>query len=85
MKEQLLEAGVLLGVGMSVVFAFLTLLIGGIHSIAWFARTYPGPETASHKAKPSYKNNKSATPTTVSPNIVAAITAAVHAHRQQKK
>ncbi|MFW8590199.1 OadG family protein [Glaciecola sp. 2405UD65-10] len=87
MTEQLLEAGVLLSVGMSVVFAFLTLLIGGIHSIAWFARTFPGPEADTNQQKTNYKNNnnKSATPTTVSPKIVAAITGAVHAHRKHNK
>ncbi len=36
MTEQLIEAGVLLGVGLSVVFAFLILLIGGLHAIAWY-------------------------------------------------
>lgn len=89
MKEQLLEAGLLLGVGMTVVFCFLTLLIGGIHSIAWFARTFPEPEQASSKKHPSYtqtkNNNKTATPTTVNPTIIAAITAAVHTHRKHSK
>lgn len=88
MTEQLLEAGVLLGVGMSVVFAFLTLLIGGIHTIAWIARVFPEPQSDTYNSGPSYSNknnNKNATPATVNPNIVAAITAAVNAHRQPKK
>jgi len=34
--EQLFEAAVLLGVGMLVVFSFLSLLIGGIHVITWY-------------------------------------------------
>jgi oxaloacetate decarboxylase gamma subunit len=100
MVDQLVEASVLLGVGMSVVFAFLTLLIGGIHAIAWFERTFPTPPEQ-NKARPraagSINNNtiksanKSANnnavannnnPTTVSPQIAAAISAAVNTHRQ---
>ncbi|MGB3725126.1 MAG: OadG family protein [Glaciecola sp.] len=88
MTDQLLEAGILLSVGMTVVFSFLTLLIGGIHGIAWFARTFPEPQTETNKHNPRYNqsnNNNSATQTTVSPTIVAAITAAVNAHRQHTK
>ena len=88
MSEQLIEAGILLGVGMSVVFAFLTLLIGGIHSIAWFARVYPAPEVAGHTKNPRYNDKNSrnnATPATLSPTTLAAITAAVNTHRQQNK
>jgi oxaloacetate decarboxylase gamma subunit len=96
MVDQLVEASVLLGVGMSVVFAFLTLLIGGIHAIAWFERTFPTPPEQ-NKARPrsagsiNKNSNKSANnnavannnnPTTVSPQIAAAISAAVNTHRQ---
>ena len=87
MTEQLAEAGMLLAVGMIVVFSFLTLLIGGIHAIAWFARVFPEPENTSSYNKPSYqKNNKNkrSTPTTVNPNIVTAITVAVNEHRRQQ-
>jgi oxaloacetate decarboxylase gamma subunit len=86
MTDQLAEAGILMGVGMTVVFAFLTLLIGGIHGIAWFANLFPQPEVATHKnSKPKYnQNNKNnSTPTTVDPSIVAAISAAVNAHRRK--
>jgi oxaloacetate decarboxylase gamma subunit len=85
MVEQLTEAGILLAVGMSVVFAFLTLLIGGIHSIAWFSNLYPqAVENANKYNKPKYNKNSS-TPTTVDPTVVSAITAAVHAHRRKGK
>ncbi|MFT6268464.1 MAG: oxaloacetate decarboxylase gamma subunit [Alphaproteobacteria bacterium] len=86
MTEQLAEAGMLLGVGMTVVFAFLTLLIGGIHSIAWLSNLFPYPESTSRKnSRPTYKQNKKndSTTTTVDPNIVAAISAAVNAHRRK--
>lgn len=87
MIEQLTEAGMLLAVGMSVVFAFLTMLIGGIHLIAWFARKYPEAPAITHN-----NNNRSST-TTVSASqsntnnnsneIVAAISAALHIHRNK--
>jgi Na+-transporting methylmalonyl-CoA/oxaloacetate decarboxylase gamma subunit len=73
---------------MIVVFSFLTLLIGGIHSIAWFVRVFPEPEAIHGYNKPSYNknnNNKSSTSTTVNPTIVAAIAAAVNEHRRINK
>lgn len=82
MTDQLMEAGVLLAVGMSVVFAFLTLLIAAIHAIAWFCRAFPSDESGSqnsHQKKPQHKNNQITT--SVSPQISAAIAAAVHTHR----
>jgi oxaloacetate decarboxylase gamma subunit len=82
MSEQLAEAGMLMAVGMSVVFAFLTLLIGGIHGIAWFSNLFPQPEALEHKnSKPKYSKN-TPTPTTVDANVVKAITAAVNTHRR---
>jgi oxaloacetate decarboxylase gamma subunit len=82
MSNQLAEAGVLMGVGMTVVFAFLILLIGGIHSIAWIANLFPQPEVMTHKnSKPKY-NKITSSPTTVDPKIVKAITAAVNTHRR---
>jgi len=82
MNDQLIEAGVLLAVGMSVVFAFLILLIGGIHAIAWFCRKFPSAEVTPHAAQNrSIQNNNKKSPTSVSPQVAAAITAAVHTHR----
>jgi oxaloacetate decarboxylase gamma subunit len=92
MNDQLMEAGILLAVGMSVVFAFLILLIAGIHGIAWFCRKYPSAEVIPHAAhnrtiqdrttqdRTTQDNNKKS-PTSVSPQAAAAITAAVHTHR----
>lgn len=87
MTEQLIEAGILLSVGMSVVFAFLTLLIGGIQVIAWFARTFPDEVKESskgsakyHETAPSNTSSQAAIPS----DIAAAITAAIHTHRREK-
>lgn len=85
MTEQLSQAGILLGVGMTVVFAFLTLLIAGIHCIAWFARTFPEPEVVSHKSSQPNNNqnsNANSRSTPVDPAIAAAIARAVNAHRR---
>jgi oxaloacetate decarboxylase gamma subunit len=81
MVDQLTEAGILLGVGMSVVFTFLTLLIAGIHAIAWFCRTFPSPEQTQNIRPQQTQNNNKKASSTVSPEIAAAITAAVHTHR----
>jgi oxaloacetate decarboxylase gamma subunit len=91
MTEQLIEAAVLLGVGMSVVFGFLTLLIGGIQAIAWFERKFPSPVPAIKTS--NNNNNNSSTQTTVRPNqsntqnvsneVVAAISAALNIHRNK--
>lgn len=88
MTDQLLEAGMLLAVGMSVVFTFLTLLIGGVHSIAWFARQFPDNATSSTDTTKPYNNNNKVLPstqTTVNPTIITAITAAVHTHRRNSQ
>ncbi len=84
MTGQLIEAAVLLAVGMSVVFAFLVLLIGGIHAIAWFCRKYPSEEATPNTPKKRAASNQAAKnklPASVSPQVAAAITAAVHTHR----
>nr|WP_136249919.1 OadG family transporter subunit [Ningiella ruwaisensis] len=83
MQEQLIEAAMLLGVGMSVVFAFLSLLIAGIHTIAWFVRQYPEPLPVSATKTKNNKNQSSTT--TVKPDIVAAISAAIHTHQKKNK
>jgi len=86
MADQLSEAGILLAVGMTVVFAFLSLLIGGIHSIAWFCRAFPSAEVAQSGPPRLPNNNSKISPTTtVSPQIKAAIQTAVNLHRHNKK
>ncbi|MFB0911867.1 MAG: OadG family transporter subunit [Glaciecola sp.] len=82
MNDQLIEAGILLAVGMSVVFAFLILLIGGIQAIAWFCRKFPSDDVIPYAAQNrGVQTNNKKSPTSVSPQVAAAITAAVHTHR----
>ena len=80
---QLNEAGTLMLVGMGFVFAFLALLIGGIKLIEVTCRRFPGaPEpVAAGSARKSAGRHSSQE---VAPQTIAAISAAIHQHRQAK-
>ena len=79
----LLESATLLAVGMSVVFVFLTMLIGSVSAIAAFCRRFPGPVESvsgqSAHARPTMSSN-----TESNGDVIAAITAAIHQHRNRK-
>ena len=92
----LFEAGSLMLIGMVFVFSFLGLLIVGIHLIARFCEAFPG-ETAepsanlkgpsAHLKGPSAnlsRNNQAVQPG-IDGNVIAAISAAIHTHRQNSK
>ncbi|MEM0909997.1 MAG: OadG family protein [Pseudomonadota bacterium] len=83
MVEQLTEAAMLMMVGMVVVFTFLSLLMGGIHAIALFVRKFPAPstETVISSAEPMQNDGNQR----ISSGKVAAITAAIHLHRNRQK
>jgi len=78
----LMEAASLMLIGMLFVFSFLGLLILGIHLIARFCRAFPGEVDSE-----STSTNKSvqAIQPGIDGNIIAAISAAVHTHRQSNK
>lgn len=71
----LLDAAVLMVVGMGVVFGFLMLLVLAVHSMSWFLRHSVQPLTATTPAVVSG----------VSPAVVAAISAAIEHHQKQNK
>ncbi|GAB3034577.1 OadG family transporter subunit [Bowmanella dokdonensis] len=71
------DAALLLLVGMVVVFAFLSLLIGVVNLISWICGRLPEPVQPVHELK---RLSPSVGP---SPAVVAAITAAVHKYRQE--
>lgn len=78
----LVDSAMLLLVGMSVVFVFLTLLIGAIHLIEWLCKKFPAAEEP-------YLSQPSGTAATVkkdeiNPQVVAAISSAVHQYRNKK-
>ncbi|MDO6567210.1 OadG family transporter subunit [Alteromonas sp. 1_MG-2023] len=73
----LLEAGSLMLIGMVFVFSFLALLIVGIHLIAKFCEAFPGKPVVEYAAP-----RRKAVQAGVDGKVVAAITAAVHTHRQ---
>lgn len=86
-NQLLLEAANLMLVGMVVVFAFLTLLILGVNGLASFCRRFLGqepeaPKRASVKRTPTTTQNQTQT---VDGQLVAAISAAVHSHRQANR
>ncbi|OJF67410.1 oxaloacetate decarboxylase [Alteromonas sp. V450] len=95
----LIEAGSLMLIGMVFVFSFLGLLIVGIHLIARFCEAFPGEtsEPSAHLKEPSANlKGPSATSANLGPSnqavqpgidgsVVAAISAAIHTHRQNSK
>ncbi|WP_088332184.1 OadG family transporter subunit [Lacimicrobium sp. SS2-24] len=77
LSSQLQDAGLLLVVGMVVVFTFLGLLIGAVSLISVYCRKFPGaaPSETQGRIPVSRKG--------LSPAVVAAITSAVHQYRKQ--
>ncbi len=92
----LFEAASLMLIGMVFVFSFLGLLIVGIHLIARFCEAFPGEtaEPSAHLKGPSAnlkgpsanlsRNNQAVQPG-IDGNVIAAISAAIHTHRQNSK
>ena len=76
----LIEAGSLMLIGMLFVFAFLGLLIVGVHLIAKFCEAFPGESVQELKPQP-----RRVVQPGVDGSVIAAITAAVHTHRQANK
>ena len=76
----LVEAGLLMAIGMVVVFLFLSLLIFAINLLAKFAEAFPDKETSS-PAPVAPKNNSN---NKVSPQVVAAIGAAIKNYKSRK-
>ncbi|AFT77625.1 putative oxaloacetate decarboxylase subunit gamma [Alteromonas macleodii str. 'Black Sea 11'] len=76
-------------IGMVFVFSFLGLLIVGIHLIARFCEAFPGEEQEplANVNRPSVNvnlNNHAVQPG-IDGNVIAAISAAIHTHRQNSK
>ena len=80
-SELLMEAGNLLLVGMGFVFVFLTILIFAVNALKAFCERFPGQEPPA----PARASGTKATSTVAADNnVIAAISAAVHAHRNAK-
>lgn len=80
-SELLMEAGNLLLVGMGFVFVFLTILIFAVNGLKAFCERFPGQE----RQVPTRASGAKAPSTPVADNnVIAAISAAVHAHRIAK-
>lgn len=80
--DLLYETFWLLIIGMAVVFSFLTMLIGGVKLIEKFCAAFPEEEPANKPMyPPASQLQDQAKDHGVSPQVVAAITVAVHQHR----
>ena len=77
--ELLAEAGMLMLAGMVVVFLFLSLLIIAINLLAKFAEAFPDKVTPTSAPKTPSTNSKQ-----VSPQVVAAIGAAIKQYKARK-
>lgn len=78
----LLEAANLLLVGMGFVFVFLTILIYAVNALKAFCERFPGQEP---QAPVRAQAAKAPSTAVADNNVIAAISAAVHAHRQANK
>lgn len=76
----LMDAANLMVIGMCVVFLFLAALIGAVNLIAWVNKRFP--EAQINSVPP--RVNKTQSNNGLSPGIVAAISAAIHQHRNNK-
>ena len=82
-SDLLIEAGNLLLVGMSVVFVFLTLLIGAVQLIAYINAKFPEAPAAEIKAaRPS--QSKPIQQGAVGDQTIAAISAAIHQYKKSR-
>lgn len=84
-SSQLMEAATLMLVGMVFVFAFLSLLIVGVKLIAKFCEAFPGAPDPQPVSKRLPAKPKPASAQESDKSVIAAISAAVHMHRQSKK
>ncbi|MFT6989839.1 MAG: oxaloacetate decarboxylase gamma subunit [Paraglaciecola sp.] len=78
----LAEAANLLLVGMVVVFLFLSMLIGAITLIAWINKIIPDESLNTIENQPKFTNGILPDNRSVSPKVLAAISAAIFQHRQ---
>lgn len=75
----LLDAAVLMGVGMGVVFGFLMLLVWAVQGMSWLLKHSAEPVSA------SVAELQQRPQTGIPPAIVAAISSAIEHHQKQNK
>lgn len=78
----LAEAANLLLVGMVVVFLFLSMLIGAITLIAWINKLIPDESLNTLENQAKFTSRTLSNNQSVSPKVVAAISAAISKHRK---
>ena len=77
--SQLIDAAILMGTGMAVVFIFLTILV---YLVLLMSKCLPNE--ALPEATPAPVHNRITSATTANHQVVAAISAAVHQYRHQQ-
>ena len=81
LADMLFEAATLMLVGMSMVFIFLSLMIGAVNLVAWLCAKSPESQNSSMNKQTSRNSTNSSSSQNISPSTTAAITAAIHQHR----
>ena len=81
LADMLVEAATLMLVGMSMVFIFLSLMIGAVNLVAWLCAKSPESQEQSMNKQTSRNSSSSSAKQSISPSTTAAITAAIHQHR----
>ena len=84
LADMLVEAATLMLVGMSMVFIFLSLMIGAVNLVAWICAK--SPESQDQSINKQYSRNApgSSSNQNIPPSTVAAISAAIHQHRNAR-
>lgn len=82
MENLLVDAAVLMLTGMGVVFTFLTVLVFSTQGLSRFAQWLkPENQPDTHRPQPVPTRSNSE----IDPNVVAAISVALHQHRHNSK
>ncbi|MXR68798.1 sodium pump decarboxylase subunit gamma [Shewanella sp. JBTF-M18] len=76
MAEQLMEALMIMALGMGLVFIFLTILIGAVNLVAWKFAPKPNLAPIAEASEAQVTSFPG-----IDPKMVAVITAAVHQYR----
>lgn len=81
LADMLTEAATLMLIGMSIVFIFLSFLIGAVNFTAWICAKSPEGQDQTVTRQSSQKSPVSSSTRNIPPSTVAVISAAIHQHR----
>ena len=84
LADMLVEAATLMLVGMLMVFIFLSLMIGAVNLVAWICAKFPESQGHAINNQTSRNASSSSSKQNISPSTTAAISAAIHQHRNAR-